>query len=768
MNTYKITKCIFVCLIAISCLFQAAVSSAQESSSVTDIVVAGNRTVSSDTILSRIKMRKGDVFLQKAVNEDIKRLYAMGFFMDVTAKAEQFNGGIRLIFSVVEKAVIKQIVFEGNKVFREKILVKQMSTNVDDVLNKRRLSEDVKSLKDFYRKKGYALSKVDFDVEINAETNNAVVYILIEEEARYRVKEIVFEGNFSFKDKRLLKIIATKAKGLLNSGYLDKETLDLDIERLQEFYKSEGFIEVVAAHKISFDVEKNAIILLITIDEGDKYYVGNVVIKGNSVIPKDVIQQEIKMKEGESYNATNLRMDLIGIQSLYFDKGYMSCKVKPNTVLNRDIKFIDVAYDIVEGSLSYVNEVKITGNTKTKDEVIRREIRLFPGEKYDGKKLRRSKQRLYDLGYFDEVLFETQDSTEASKKDLMVNVKETKTGEFSFGGGYSSVDKFVGFVEVNQRNFDIMQFPGFTGGGQNLKLRAELGSVRQNYLLSFTEPWILGYPYLFGFDLYNYARKKESGLGYGYGEKKTGGDLRFGKEFTDIDRADLIYRLENVKIEDVNANATTALKDEEGKNTISSLGLTITRNTTDSKFNPTEGYILTATTENAGGPLGGNKDFFKITGLADYFCNYQKKLVVELKLRAGLADEYDDSISVPIYERYFAGGANSVRGYKERSIGPRDAETADAVGGEAMFIGNFEVTYPILTNLKLAAFYDIGNVWEDTDDIATGDFKSSIGAGVRVKTPIGPVKLDMGYPLNEAHEEDEQKLRFHFSMAKGF
>lgn len=768
MNLYNLNKYILVCSIIISCLSWTTFSCAQESDSVTDIIVTGNRTVSSDTILSRIKIRRGDIFSQKAVNEDIKRLYAMGFFMDVTAKIEQFNGGIRLIFSVVEKAVIKQIVFEGNKAFKEKILIKQMSTKVEEVINKRRLSEDVKTLKDFYRKKGYALVKVDFDVEINNETNNAIVYILIEESARYRVKKIVFDGNFSFKDKRLLKVIATKTKGLFNSGYLDKKTLDLDIERVHEFYKSQGFIEASAVYEINFDEKKNIISLLIKIDEGDKYYVGDVVVKGNSVISKDIIQQELKMREGDSYNVTYLREDLIAIQALYFDKGYMSCKVKPNTVLNREIKFIDVAYDISEGSLSYVNEVKITGNTKTKDEVIRREIRLCPGEKYDGKRLRRSKQRLYDLGYFDEVLFETQDSDEADKKDLVINVKETKTGEFSFGGGYSSVDKFVGFVEVNQRNFDITQFPGFTGGGQNLKLRAELGSVRKSYLLSFTEPWIMGYPYLFGFDLYNYEREKESELGYGYGENKTGGDLRFGKEFTDFDRADLIYKLENVKIEDVSANATSALKDEEGKNAISSIGFTVTRNTTDSKYNPADGYILSTTTENSGGPFGGDKDFYKVTGLADYFYNYQKKLVVELKLRAGLANEYDNSSAVPIYERYFAGGANSVRGYKERSIGPRDTETLDAVGGEAMFIGNFEVTYPIFTNLKLAAFYDIGNVWENADDIVMDNLKSSVGTGVRVKTPIGPVKLDMGYPLDKANEDDNKKVRFHFSMAKGF
>jgi len=228
--------------------------------------------------------------------------------------------------------------------------------------------------------------------------------------------------------------------------------------------------------------------------------------------------------------------------------------------------------------------------------------------------------------------------------------------------------------------------------------------------------------------------------------------------------------LEEIKISDVSAEASSALRNEEGKNTISSLALTLTRNTTDNKYSPMEGHILSVTGEDAGGVFGGDKDFYKLIGLADYFFNYEKKLVLELKVRGGWADEYDDSADVPIYERFFAGGANTVRGYKERSIGPRDSKTGDPIGGEAMAIGNAEITYPVFKNFKIAAFYDIGNVWENSaiDDIQSDDFKSGTGLGVRVKTPIGPVKVDAGYPLDKAHPGDKQKVRFHFSMTRGF
>lgn len=735
---------------------------------ITDIKVEGNKSVSSNTVLSKVKLRIGDKYSQKAVNEDIKRIYGTGFFTDVTAKAEDYEDGLRLIFSVAEKPVIEKITFEGNKIYREDILKKQLETKEGEILNRRRLAEDARKLRDFYKKKGFPLAKVDYELEIDPATNKATVQMKIGERQRYRIKRISFEGNSAFDSKRLLKVIATRPDTLFTSGFLDEDTLEQDMERLQEFYKSNGFIDATASRSVEYDEAKRAIYIAIKIEEADKYSVGEVRVEDNIIIPNEKIIKELKMKKGESYNPENLRVDVMSIQILYFDKGYMSCRVKPETALNRERKSIDVAYSIIEGSLSYVNEVRITGNTKTRDAVIRRELRLYPGDKFDGEKLRRSKQKLYDLGFFDEVIFDTEPTEYPDKKDLAVKVKEAKTGEFSFGGGYSSVDRLIGFVEIMQRNFDIANFPTFTGAGQNLKVRAEIGSVRRNYLMSFTEPWIFGYPYLFGFDAYNYERRKESALGYGYGERRSGGALRFGKEFTDFDRADLKYRLERVKISDVDDDATSALKDEEGKNTISSLALNLTRDTTDSKFNPTQGYILSATGEDAGGAFGGDKDFYKISGLGDVFFNYQEKLVLEFKVRAGWADEYDDTKSVPIYERFFAGGADTVRGYKERSIGPRDSRTGDPIGGESMLIGNAEATYPIFKNFKIAVFYDLGNVWEKSDDIASGDFKSAVGCGVRIKTPIGPVKIDMGYPLDEAHPGDKKKVRFHFSMTRGF
>jgi outer membrane protein insertion porin family len=744
-----------------------AEDSPSDQTEITDITIEDNKAVSTNTILSKIRSKAGAKFMQRVVNEDIKRLYATGFFTDVTANSEEYKGGIRLIFSVTEKSVVKSIVFEGNKSYRAELLKKQIETKDGDVLNKRVLAEDAKKIESFYRKKGFALAAAEYRIETDEDTNASTVTVVINENKQYKIKAIVFAGNSAFPAGRLMKVISTRTDGLFRSGVLDEVLLKQDMERLEAFYKDNGYIDASASYSV--DYREKGIDINITIEENSKYLVGKVVVAGNAVISLKDITKDLKMKEGAAYSPNNLRADVISIQTLYFDKGYMECGVRPATLLDKEKMKIDITYTINEGILSYVNEITITGNSKTKDKVIRRELRLYPGDRFDGQKLKKSKERLYDLGYFDEVIFDSEPTAEADKKNLAVSVKEAKTGEFSFGGGYSSVDRLIGFVEVAQRNFDIMNFKTFTGAGQILKLKAEIGYVRQNYTISFTEPWIFGYPYLFGFDIFSFDRDKKESLGYGYSEKRTGGDLRFGKEFTDYDRADLKYRLEEIKIGDVSSDALQALKDEEGKNTISSLGLTLTRDTTDSKFNPMQGHVLSGTAENAGGPLGGDKDFYKFTGIADFFYNYDRKLVLELKVVGGWAKEYDDTVTVPIYERFFAGGANTVRGYKERSIGPRDANTGDPIGGEAMLVGNAELTYPVFKNFKIAGFYDIGNVWHSTDkDIRAEDFKAGAGVGVRVKTPIGPVKVDLGYPLDKAHPDDKQKMRFHFSMTRGF
>jgi outer membrane protein insertion porin family len=327
----------------------------------------------------------------------------------------------------------------------------------------------------------------------------------------------------------------------------------------------------------------------------------------------------------------------------------------------------------------------------------------------------------------------------------------------------------VGFVEIEQKNFDWKNFPYFTGAGEDLKLRASFGSISQGYNLSFTEPWLFDYPVSFGFDAYKHTRERERDVGYGYDEDITGGDLRLGNEISEYLKQNLTYRHDRIKISNVTSTATSDLMNEVGTNTISSVDYGLSYDSRDNVFDTTSGSLFSANYELAGGPFGGDKDFNKFFGRASQYLPLPARSALEFRGRVGAVKSYSNTGNVPIYERFFAGGAYTIRGYDERKVGPIDQGSNDPKGGESMLVGNLEYTRPLMNFMKLAFFYDVGNVWEKLGDIGSSGFKSSAGLGFRIKTPIGPIMLDYGIPFNkEPGEEKKGDGKFHFSMSHGF
>ncbi|MBF0490885.1 MAG: BamA/TamA family outer membrane protein, partial [Candidatus Omnitrophica bacterium] len=381
-------------------------------------------------------------------------------------------------------------------------------------------------------------------------------------------------------------------------------------------------------------------------------------------------------------------------------------------------------------------------------------------------------ERLRNLGYFEDVGYDIEDTDIADQKDLVVQVKEAKTGTFSFGGGYSTVDKLVGFAEVEQKNFDFANWPSFTGGGQDLKLRGQLGSTQQQAILSFTEPWVFDYPVSAGFDGFLTNTKKDSSNGYAYDEKRIGADVRLGKSFNDNLSLGSYYKLEQIKIGNMDSNVAPDLAAEEGTNLVSSTGLSLTHDYRDNPLNPTKGWLWVNSADLAGGFLGGDKDFYRFQTVGEYYLplKFSETLTV-LKFggKTGLIKAYGSSQSVPIFERYFAGGERSIRGYDERKVGPIDDPSQDAIGGETTILGTVEYTVPIIDIIKGAAFFDTGNVWSKAKDYGNGGLKSGFGPGLRIKTPIGPINLDYGFPLNKQSDGTNKKGgKFYFSVSRGF
>ena len=739
----------------------------QQPKAITNVGVKGNVNVSALTILSKVKTRPGIAFSQAVLNEDIKSLYATGYFIDVTVDISEYKGGVSVSFIVKERPIVKKIEITGNKKIRADALMKSVKSKAGEMLDRKRLKEDMDDIKALYEKKGYSLAMLDSKIDVDKNTNTATVQIIINEGKRLKVGKIDVTGNKAFPDKAIRKVMKTNRGNFLFPGYLKDDVLEQDVENVKNFYQKNGYVDVVVDKKVDYDEKNKLVNITMQVQEGKKYVIGDVKITGNRIFATKDLYKNLKMLKGSVFSPDGLKDDVTSLQGFYFEKGYVFSEIAPDSSLNPSTGKVDISYQIVENEVAYIDRIDIKGNTKTKDVVIRRELRVSPGDRFDGKKLQRSKERLYNLQFFDEVTFDTEPGRTANKRNLVVNVKETKTGSFSFGGGFSSVDKLIGFVEVEQRNFDAFNWPSFTGAGQDLRLRAEFGSIRKDFLVSWTEPWIFGKPVSFGFDAFYSMRERNHSAGYGYDQTDMGFDLRLGKEFGEYLKGGLVYKLEQVDISNIPDDASQDLKDETGKKVVSSMTGYMSRDTRDSIYSPTKGNITTISGNVAGGPFLGDKDFWKAYGDTDFYFNPLGKVVLEARLRAGIADSYGKTKKVPIYERYYCGGADTVRGYEERTIGPKDSGTGDPVGGDSMLIANLECTFPIAQFLKGAVFYDAGNVWEKMSDIGSGTLRQGAGVGVRIKTPIGPIKVDYGYPLNP-EKGQKKKGRFHFSVSHGF
>ena len=775
-----ILSLIFIFCVASFSFAQKEAEVSKEGKLVSAIEITGNKAISTNTIVSKMKTRIGSPYQENVISDDLKRLYLLNFFSDIKIDSHLYKEGVKVVITVVERPIIEKITFSGiNRItIKDEKLKSQLKSREGQYLDYPSLAEDLRIFQKMYEKIGYSEAKIDYKLDIDESTNKVKIHFNIIEGGRVRIKDIIIKGNNNFKDARILKLLKTKRAWFFNAGVLKDDVFTEDIERIKAFYRREGYIDVAVSSKVVPD-EKKPFLLFVHIDitEGKKYLVGDVAIRGN----KDITEKEILMRlkecvTGKTFSEEAMRYDVSYIQGLYFDRGYISASVQEAVSLNPQTSRVDIVYSIVENNITYVDKVRVRGNIKTKDIVIRREMRLHPGDRFDGEKLRRSKERLTNLGYFEEISYDTEDSDTPDKKNLIVDVKESKTGSFSFGGGYSTVDDFVGFVEVEQKNFDWKNWPYFTGAGQNLKLRATIGTISTGFDLSFTEPWLFDYPVSFGFDAYRRTHERDSDVGYGYDEEVTGGALRLGRELSEYLRGDLVYRLDLIDITNISSGATY-LEEEKGSNLISSITPSLTFDSRDNIFDTHKGNLLSGSIEFAGGPLGGDKNYWKFFGRASHYIPLPRNSTLELRGRIGLADPYGDSAKIPIYERFFAGGAYTIRGYEERKIGPYDPVTKDPLGGNAMFIGNIEYVYPLFGFLKVAAFYDVGNVWEKLGDFGssgntannTGKFKSSFGLGFRIKTPIGPIMLDYGIPMDKAPGEDSKSSgRFHFSVSNSF
>jgi len=745
---------------------------AQEGDRVLSVDVEGLVTIAKPTVLARVQTKSGAPYQDAVTSEDIRRIFAFGYFTDVKVNTETTPEGVRVIFVVKEKPIVSSIQFEGHRALPKKRLLELLAIKSGALYDPRKVKEGIDLIKAEYTRKGYSQAEVVSNLQMDEASNAASLLLLVEEGPRMRVRRILVEGNQAFSDRRIRKLLKTKPRWWFRAGVYDERVLIEDLERIRAFYRKHGYQDVAVSHRVYRDPSGRGLIVHLTIEEGLQHRVGEVNLQGAVLFPEREIRQVLQLKPWAVFSDEAVQEDLRLIKQYYGDRGYIHAEATSDPQLDPGTTRVNLTYHIVEHDLVYLNRIEIQGNLKTKDTVVRRELRIAPGDPFHGAKIRKSIDRLYNLGYFEEVNVETQPTGTPQREDLVVKVKESKTGSFSFGGGFSSIDRLVGMVEIEQRNFDWRNVPHFTGAGQDLRLRAEVGTVRRFFDLAFTEPWIFGYPLSFGVDAFNRTRLRSQNLGLAFEEEQRGGGVRLGKEFGDRVLTHLNYQFFRTEISDVVAEASQDLKDEQGRNLVSVLGTSVAWDSRDNRFDPTKGWYAFSSGDLAGGLFGGDKDFYRLQAGASNYLPHFNRLVLESRIRGGIVDAYGDSSEVPIFERYFGGGSGTIRGFRERRVGPRDPSSNDPIGGEATFLASIEEVMTLVKDergrpiLKGSLFFDVGNVWRRVDEFGES-FKAGTGVGARVNTPIGPIRLDLGFPISKT-EGESRRPRFHFNMSRSF
>ncbi|MFC1867866.1 outer membrane protein assembly factor BamA [Thermodesulfobacteriota bacterium] len=708
--------------------------------------VYGNRRIEADAILAVIESRKGERLDQKKLDKDLRAIYKMGYFRDVSIETEDGPNGKIINFKVTEKPSIVAITFKGNKKIQDKKLSEELGIKIYSILDRNEVKQSVNRLMEHYRKEGYY--NVEIKEQIKELPNNAVsLNYVIDDGEKVYITKIEFVGNTIFDDGDLKDIMETSEKGFLSwitgSGLLDKKKLEFDIQKITAFYHNHGYVRAKAGEpKITYEEGKG---LTITIDviEGHQYKVNAVRIEGDMIKSAKELLGNIKLKKGIPIKREIVHNDILTLKKIHADEGYAYSEIIPVTKQDDKDYLVDVTYNISKNKRVSFERINITGNTVTRDKVIRREIKVMEGSYYSGTDLRKSTRNLSRLGFFEDVEFKTK---KGSRDDLMildVGVKERPTGVFSIGMGYSSFDKAFGTFNVAQNNL--------FGKGQKLNFNTILGSRTTQFNISFTEPWLLDKPISSTIDMYKWETEYDV-----YVKDSLGGALGFGfpLNIDEYTRGSVRYEYDNADITDIDPSASLTIQDLAGKNIKSSVTLGVNRNSKDKPWNASEGSNNSLSMEYAGGIFGGDIYFTKYQARSAWYFPMMWQTVFLIQGRAGYVTERSGG-KLPVYEKFTLGGINSVRGYEYGTISPIDPATGDEIGGEKMWVYNIEYRFPLLKEQGVVGlvFFDAGNVFTKEEDF---EFKAkrSYGAGVRWYSPIGPLRLEYGRKLDEVPGDD--------------
>ena len=740
----------------------------------------GFRSTSDQYVLGNVQLRPGMNYNPALLDQSIRALYSTGYFEFVEARVDKVQDQtIDLVFELVSKYTIERIRFLGNDRYTDSRLATKAEVETGSSLDEYLVSVGADNIAAYYIEKGFPDVEVDYRIERDEQTGYAVVSYDIDEGGKVRIDEIFFEGNEAFSDKKLLKQLETNKHGWLSwltgSGRLDEKKFKEDLTILRKFYRDSGYLDCeINEEKVSIDfVESDEIVITIPLVEGQLYYLGDFSVENATVYTTDELLKELRLEKGDPFSPQGVDDAAIAIRDYYTSSGYLNTRVRGERVPNMETRQIDVVFRVRESEKFYVESINVEGNTKSKSRVIIRELALTPGDIFDLRRMDVSERRLKNIGFFDDVRLNPEPTNIPGRKDLGITVREGRTGSFTFGAGFGSVESFVMYFEVLQSNFDLFNWrSGFQGDGQKFRFRASAGTTSNQVLIGFEEPWLFEQRLAFGVEIYRTESDYNSA---DYNELRTGFELYLRRRLFELVEARLSYRLELVDIFDVagtpgvdDPGVADVFEEGEGEDLVSKVGLTFLRDTRETLIFTRKGQRSSLKFEYAG--IGGDINYHKMEGRTAQFIPtfdaYEQSL--SIIARAGNVSPFGQSDIVPFYDRFYLGGPDTLRGFDYREVGNRDDDDPnESVGGNSYALVSLEYGFRIAEPLGLVVFYDWGFVNENDFDFSMSEYADNWGVGARIMLMGSPLKLDLGIPITSP-EGAGGGSQFNFSFGTRF
>ena len=739
------------------------------------IKFVGTANVNEQVVRANIQVREGGDLDETMLDRDIRALYKTGLFEFIEIKRESVDARtFNLVIEVTPKYRVLAIKYEGNKQVKSRRLSHEVKTTPNTALDERQVKEDSEKLKEFYQKEGFNQVSVSYTISRDRGTGLGTVTFKIREGKKVKILAVNFVGNAHLKTKTLRKIMDTKKwwmfSWLTDSGRFKDDEFQDDLDKLRDFYRESGFLDVeIPEERIVFSYPKaSGLVISITVSEGRRYRIGEVTITGNKLHSTILLKRVASLyaKTGGVFSPSQVDKASERLEDFYGKDGYLETRIHVIRRPNLKTNDIDIEFKVEESEKFSVESVQIEGNVKTKAVVIIRELVLGPGDVFDTVRMKISQNRLENTRFFDEVDITPQDTNIPGRKDMRVTVKEGRTGTFTFGAGYSALELATVFAQIQQTNFDLFnRHSVYQGDGEKFSIKVSLGELSNEAVISFEEPYLFEKQLALGFSIF---REQSDYVSTYYQELQEGGNVSLRKHLFGLFNGTLQYQYQVIDIYNLNPAASEVILGSAGDHDVSQVSFEVIRDTRDKLVSPTSGNRIDFTTSVAGGILGGTDSFysFEFKGSQNFKVFDTQTQVLELVGRAGVRDNYGGFAALPYYDAFYLGGPDTLRGFQFQDVSPRD-QFSEPIGGKTYGMFTAEYSVVVVDPIRVAAFYDVGFVNVAAYDFNPSGYNDDFGIGLRLMVAGSPLSLDYGIPIKGDHY-NKHGGQFNFSFGTRF